>query len=309
MKISVLINNYNYGAYLDYCLASVANQTLQAHEIIVYDDGSTDNSLEVIERWKSGVTVLAEPNFGKHPGVNQGNAIYQAFLCSTGDIICLLDSDDAFLHNKLAEVAKQFERHPDAVMVQHPFREIDAHGRYTGVIRPRLKKVDPMSYICRTHNVLGLFTQTSGLSFRRNYLEVVLPLRQDQLETVWPDVRLSRHAIINGPIITIHKPLSEYRVHGKNDSDKLNDNEYVTRHLRQQYEYFNSIGEAFGVPRIDLEKSLVCPGCGINQPGLSFVTRVLLLLSSNELFTEKLRIVANWIIRQLKRRLSLENSI
>lgn len=100
MRVSVLINNYNYGRFLDYCLSSVARQTRAVDEIIVYDDGSTDESAAVLERWRSKATVISQPNFGHAPGFNQANAINQAFSASTGDIICLLDADDAFLPRK-----------------------------------------------------------------------------------------------------------------------------------------------------------------------------------------------------------------
>ena len=307
MKISVLINNYNYGRFLKQCLQSAVDQTRTADEIILYDDGSSDDSLAVLERWRPAVTAIANPNFGQHPSVNQANAIHQAFLRSSGEIICLLDSDDTFLPEKLDEVGRAFKERSDLVLVQHPFREIDAAGHATGIVRPRLKRVDPRSYIQRTHNLTGLFAQTSGLAFRRTYLEKVLPLARDTWTTVWPDVRLTRRSLFFGPVHTIHEPLGEYRVHGANDWDKLADAAYLANCLQEQYAYFNSVAAAHGAREIDLQHSLISPRGGINAPGLGFIARASLLLQSREPLGEKLRIVANWLARQSRKMTALGN--
>jgi glycosyltransferase involved in cell wall biosynthesis len=299
-RVSVLINNYNYGRFLEYCLSSVARQTRPVDEIIIYDDGSTDESAAVLEPWRSKATVISQPNFGLAPGFNQANAINQAFSASTGDIICLLDADDAFLPRKVERVTSVFARAPETVMVQHPFAEIDATGRRTGIRRPLLKRVDPKNYIPRTHNFLNLFTQTSGLAFRREYLQKVLPLAPDELDTVWPDVRLSRQAIFHGGIHTLRAYQGEYRVHGKNDSDKLRDKRYLHRHRDQQYAFYNRIARIHGALEIDVAQCLTCSDQGINRPGLSLAKRVGLLARSREPAQEKARIIASWAGRQVK---------
>ena len=300
MRVSVLINNYNYGRFLDYCLRSVINQSRPVDETIVYDDGSTDESIEILDRWRSRVTVIANPNFGQAPGFNQANAINQAFAASTGDVICLLDSDDAFLSKKVERVVKVFERQGDTIMVQHRFAEIDGLNRRTGFRRPLLKHVDPKQYINRTHNLMHLFAQTSGLAFRRSYLEQVLPIMPDELDTVWSDMRLTRQAIFHGQISTCRSCLGKYRVHGQNDSDKLRDKRYQRRHRDQQYAFYNKIARKHGAAPIDVTQCLTCLDYGINQPGLSFIQRTVLLARSREPLQEKARIVANWASRQIR---------
>lgn len=60
--VSVLINNYNYAPYLEYCIDSVLSQTYPNLEILVYDDGSTDNSKEILSRYSDKIKVV----FAKH---------------------------------------------------------------------------------------------------------------------------------------------------------------------------------------------------------------------------------------------------
>src|ERR1700731_3369497 len=97
LRTSVLVNNYNNGPYLDHCLASVFAQDPQADEVIVYDDGSTDESLTVLTRYESKLNVIARSHLSGASMENQAVAIETAFLASTGDIVFLLDGDDAFL--------------------------------------------------------------------------------------------------------------------------------------------------------------------------------------------------------------------
>jgi len=302
MRVSVLINNYNYGRYLDHCLRSVFRQSRLPDEVILYDDGSPDDSLQVLRRWQDRLTVIARENYGKLPGFNQANAINQAFAESTGDVICLLDSDDAFLPGKIEAVCRAFAADADTVLVQHPFREIDADGTATGVQRPKLKRVDPARYIERTHNLSGLFTQTSGLSFRRSLLETLLPLPEDGFDTIWPDVRLTRHALFFGRIQSLRSPLGEYRVHGGNDSRKLQDKTYLRRHLRQHYDYYNQCARQHGRPEISPDRCIICPLTGAMASARSLTHKAWLALTAPEPMSIKASILLEWIFKPAHRR-------
>ena len=86
MKISVVIANYNSGKYIDQCINSLKSQTYKNVEIIFFDDNSTDNSLEIIQKY-SDVKVIKnkkQTNFGS---INQLNAFKNAINLSSGDLI------------------------------------------------------------------------------------------------------------------------------------------------------------------------------------------------------------------------------
>ncbi|MFN0094906.1 MAG: glycosyltransferase family 2 protein [Dehalococcoidia bacterium] len=93
-RVSVIVPVYNGARYLGEALASVAAQTLPAYEVIVVDDGSTDESLEVARA--AGAVCLSQANAGPSVARNAGVA------ASSGELIAFLDADDRWLPGKLA---------------------------------------------------------------------------------------------------------------------------------------------------------------------------------------------------------------
>src|ERR1700733_6356835 len=96
--VTILINNYNYGRYLSKAIESALAQNYSDFEIIVVDDGSTDESREVIARYAGKIKPVLKLNGGQASAFNAG------YAASRGDIICLLDSDDWFLPGKVGAV-------------------------------------------------------------------------------------------------------------------------------------------------------------------------------------------------------------
>ena len=99
--VSILISNYNYAAFLGDAIESCLRQTYDKLEIIICDDGSTDGSPRILERYRSldtRVRVLYQANGG------QSLAMNTALQKSTGDVICLLDADDVFMPDKVQRV-------------------------------------------------------------------------------------------------------------------------------------------------------------------------------------------------------------
>lgn len=114
-KVSVIIPNYNYARYLDQRIQSVLNQTYQDFEVIILDDCSTDNSLEVINKYKDNPhisqIVVNE--------VNSGSTFKQwdkGIHLAKGEIIWIAESDDYCELNLLEELVKAYEHKPDTVL-------------------------------------------------------------------------------------------------------------------------------------------------------------------------------------------------
>lgn len=92
--VSILMPNYNYGRYIGEAIESVLRQTYPHWELIICDDGSTDNSCEVVKRYQdkdSRIKLIQKENGG------MASALNAAYRECKGDIICLLDSDDVFV--------------------------------------------------------------------------------------------------------------------------------------------------------------------------------------------------------------------
>jgi glycosyltransferase involved in cell wall biosynthesis len=110
MKISVVIPTYNYAHYLDYAIASVLAQERYPDEIIVVDDGSTDNTKEVVARYQSQVRYVYQKNAGLSAARNKGTAV------ASGDWVAYLDSDDAWTPAKLLRQEQAILNTPGAVV-------------------------------------------------------------------------------------------------------------------------------------------------------------------------------------------------
>jgi len=92
--ISVIIPLYNQGKYVEEALYSVFNQTHPVNEIIVVNDGSTDNSLEVINPFRDKIIIIDKPHSGILDTVNEG------LKKATGNFISFLDADDRWTRTK-----------------------------------------------------------------------------------------------------------------------------------------------------------------------------------------------------------------
>ncbi len=147
MKASVIIANFNNSKFVDQCIESLNSQTHENIEIIFFDDNSTDNSLEIIKKYKN-VEVIENKIQTKFGSINQINAFQKCIEKSTGDVIFLLDSDDFFSKNKIEKVIKIFEENDNKCIIfdfpiilnqkkrKHIRKKNNFLGTYWGYIHP-----------------------------------------------------------------------------------------------------------------------------------------------------------------------------
>lgn len=126
--VSVYITNYNYGAFLEQCVASVLEQTLQDFELIIIDDGSTDNSKEIIEQYRSleGLTIIYQQN----KGLNITNNV--AMRVAKGKYLMRLDADDFLVPEALEKMSALMEANDELGLVFPDYYYVDASGNITG---------------------------------------------------------------------------------------------------------------------------------------------------------------------------------
>ena len=106
--ISVIIASYNNAKFIKKCLTSILNQTYKKIEIIVVDDCSTDNSIQVLKKFKKKIKLIKNKTKNNIAGYDQMQTYYNGFVRSRGDIICFLDSDDYYEKNKIQNVLNFF---------------------------------------------------------------------------------------------------------------------------------------------------------------------------------------------------------
>ncbi|MBF2073959.1 MAG: glycosyltransferase [Synechococcales cyanobacterium C42_A2020_086] len=121
-SVSVVIPTYNCARYLGEAIDSVLQQTHPAAELIVVDDGSTDETADVLQRYGERLQVIRQTNQGVAVARNQG--IRQA----RGEWIAFLDADDYFLPDKLAAQMAIAAQHPRAGIVHSGWQRITATG-------------------------------------------------------------------------------------------------------------------------------------------------------------------------------------
>jgi glycosyltransferase involved in cell wall biosynthesis len=99
MLASIVIGNYNYARFLSAAVESALSQTYRDVEVIVVDDGSTDESRSILHRYKDRVRIVLQENGGRAAVFNSG------FRVSSGDIVLFLDSDDLLIPHAIEAVA------------------------------------------------------------------------------------------------------------------------------------------------------------------------------------------------------------
>jgi len=125
--ISVVMPAYNYGRFIRDAIDSVLAQTYAAHEIIVVDDGSTDDTQQVLAEYGDRIRVITQTNQGVSAARNAGIA------AARGEYIAFLDSDDIMRARKLECDVARFERDPGLGLVHCGAESFDNTGRTISV--------------------------------------------------------------------------------------------------------------------------------------------------------------------------------
>ncbi|WP_167547146.1 glycosyltransferase [Stieleria maiorica] len=212
MSSSCLINNYNYGKYVCEAVDSALEQSLPFDEIIIVDDGSTDNSLDVLNaRYgrHTGIRIVAQEQSG------QLSCIQRAVEMASGELIFLLDSDDCQHRDLHATVQSVFQarQHIDFLSVDHEKFGPCVNDRQRKK-RTRDQGVSALASIFFRHWVGA---PTSCLSMRSSLLERILPYpNESNWRTRADDVLVLASSIVGAQKYHIGEQLVRYRVHESN---------------------------------------------------------------------------------------------
>ena len=212
--ISVLINNYNNGRWLRACVDSVLAQTRPADEVIVYDDGSTDDSIAILRGYGERITLIeGVHDFGSNGRENQARAVERLVAASRGDHVYMLDGDDVFMPGKIAAYEARWAQRPEAVLMQAPMQLVDSEENF---LRSNFEaKRHPDDYLEATYRAddSDLYYTTSALAFRGDYLRRVLPMKFCRRLNLAVDSLLSRVAPFYGPVASLKEPQTCWRQH------------------------------------------------------------------------------------------------
>jgi glycosyltransferase involved in cell wall biosynthesis len=121
-RVSVIIPVYQGDRFLAEAVESVLNQNFTDYEIIVIDDGSTDNSHAVLQPYYNSIHYVFQENQGVAAARNRGIQI------AKGELIAFLDQDDFWLSDKLASQVAYFESQPNLGMVNSGWQIVNQQG-------------------------------------------------------------------------------------------------------------------------------------------------------------------------------------
>jgi len=162
-RVSVVIPTYNHETYIAEAVESVLAQTYQDFELIVIDDGSTDNTRQVLEPYLDRITYLYQENQGRSLARNRGIQVAQ------GEYIAFLDADDWFLPRKLELQTHFLDEHSEVGMVTSGWIETDEQGK-------TLRRVEPWHWkphLGLAECVMSIPVIPSSLQVRRCWLDAV----------------------------------------------------------------------------------------------------------------------------------------
>jgi GT2 family glycosyltransferase len=220
MKVSVAIPTYNSSATIVMTLKSVLQQTVTPHEILIVDDGSTDETVSLLNSFKPRVTVFEQQN--------QGVAGARNALCRkvTGDLVAFLDHDDLWHPRYLERQSAAFESYPDsgAFFTGHTDFYGDGQYAWNGDVAEKsssLQVISPLAFFERYNAETGPFGSMSYCCVERRTLQEMgdEPFR---ISGVDDSYFCSKLPLTGWSVVYQPQPLVAYRITAQAQSaDKL----------------------------------------------------------------------------------------
>ena len=203
-RVSVVIPCFNQGQYLADAIESALAQTRRVDEIIVVDDGSTDNTAEVAGRF-GPVHYLYQKNGGLSAARNAG------LRYTTANYILFLDSDDILLSTAIEHCLEAFSEHPNAAFVYGGFRYVDSGRQIISDVLPQSHK-DHFAALLRGNHI----TMHGTVMYHANLLRSAGGF--DETLCACEDYDVYLRLAANYPIVMYPHISAEYRKHGANMS-------------------------------------------------------------------------------------------
>ena len=204
-KFSVIIPCFNSETYIEYTLHSVLNQNYLNLEIIVVDGGSSEHALQILEKYRSKIHIISEPDNGMYDAINKGIRL------SSGDIISYLNSDDLYEPHCLAAVADCYKQHihsNNQAVFYSNLRIIDATG--SPIYTHYYPKASLSSATISNHSLIG-----QPASFWTRGIHDHLNIMFDTSYKMAADYKFYLDILqLSIPFHKIKQSLASYRVHG-----------------------------------------------------------------------------------------------
>ena len=237
LSASVVIPSYNHAAFIEQALASVLGPEHPQLEVVLVDDGSSDDTLQHLASWRREprLRVFTQENQGAHAALNRG------ISASHGDVVFILNSDDAYHPERIGVFLERFAHDPELALLASWLDVVDGAGRSLGIkqayrsMPPWPRRGGGRGLSDTGDHLLALLeanyvATTSNIAFRRELFDRMklrfLPLRYAH---DWDFFLAAARA---GAFELIEEPLVRYRVHGDNTIKEGRDDELGRGQMR-----------------------------------------------------------------------------
>jgi Glycosyl transferase family 2 len=213
IAVDVVIDNYNYDAFLGAAIESARGQTHPRVNVIVVDDGSTDSSHEVLRGFDGEIEAVLKENGGQASALNAG-----LDRCR-GDVVIFLDADDVLHPQAAARVAAAFAADERLVKVQYRMDTIDDRGKSLDRVKPAPHLPMPSGDL-RDEELASpydlVWMATSGNAFRTAAIRRVFPIPEAEYR-ICADWYLVHLTTLLGAVASLEEVCASYRLHGSNN--------------------------------------------------------------------------------------------
>jgi glycosyltransferase involved in cell wall biosynthesis len=220
MFLSVALCTYNGESFLEQQLISILDQTLQVNEIVVCDDCSNDNTLEILKTYEKKFPNLIKL-YANEIALGTIKNFEKAISLTTGDLIFLADQDDIWHKNKVEMMSRFFQENNNCKLLFTDGLLIDGHGTSlnatlwekwcfdTNIRHSWRNNQNAFKDLVINHNKITGATVCFHSSLKANVLPIAIPYGY------WHDVWLGLHAAAQQGLMFLEQPLISYRIHDK----------------------------------------------------------------------------------------------
>ena len=229
LPVDVVVTNHNYGRFLAEAIESACAQSHPDVHVVVVDDGSTDDSREVLRGFEDRVEVVLKEQGGQASALNAG------LERCRGEVLLVLDADDVLRPQAAERVAAAFAAGPQLSKVQFPMEIVDAAGRPTGEVKPGGHLRAPVGDQRRAELASPFdlpWLPGGGTGFRAEAVRRILPIPAADYPRSGADWYLVHLTALLGEAALLEEVCASYRVHGGNSYELAGD-EIDLDHVRE----------------------------------------------------------------------------
>lgn len=229
LSVDVVVTNHNYGRFLPQAIESALAQTHPDINVVVVDDGSSDDSRDVLRGYEDRVEVVLKEQGGQASALNAG------LERCRGDVLFVLDADDRLRPQAAERVAGAFAGRPELSKVQFPMAIVDAGGAPTGAVKPGGHLRAPTGDQRRAELASPFdlpWLPGGGTGFRTEAVRRILPIPAAEYPRSGADWYLVHLTALLGEAALLEEVCAEYRVHGGN-AYELERDEIDLDHVRE----------------------------------------------------------------------------